>query len=104
MTPFLSAWPLKYWPPSARNSPSGVYPSGLMPSTAAFIAVTFVPICATIAPPHLTDELQLEPETSLFQNLMTPNRTPVTLSSSFLMTRLAMSILGLGQVRPTQPA
>ena len=36
--------------------------------------------------------LQLEPCTSLFQNFMKPKRTPVTLSTRLLRTRLAMSI------------
>src|SRR5213595_155429 len=65
--------------------------------TAVFIVATSVPICATIAPPPW-------PCVPLFVNCMTPNRTPVTLSNRFSMTRLAMPILALGQVRPTQPA
>ena len=63
-----------------------------MASTAAFITLGVVPICATIDAPQCPDELQVAPETSLFQNFMKPKRTPVTLSTRFFRTRLAMSI------------
>ena len=62
-----------------------MYPLGLTAWMAAFIALAAVPICATIEPPP-------EPWLPLPQNFMNPNRTPVTLSTRFFRTRLAMSI------------